>query len=203
MNIAILGVGNIGRTLGKKWAATGHSVAYGVRNPADPKYQAVLTQTGGDASLATLAQAAESSQVVLLAIPGGAVEAFAADHGETLDGKIILDATNHVGQADLHSFAAIAAAAPNAKLYRAFSTLGWENFETPEIDGQLVDLFYCGDDGDSRATVETLIADVGLRPVYVGGREQVGIVDGLTRLWFALVFQQGYSRRLVFNMLTG
>ena len=107
-----------------------------------------------------------------------------------------------MGQPDLHNFATITAVAPNAKLYRAFSTLGWENFETPEIDGQQIDLFYCGDDGGSQAIVEALIMDVGLRPVYVGGREQVGVVDGLTRLWFTLAFQQGYGRRLAFTMLS-
>ena len=201
MNIAVLGTGNIGGTLGKKWAAAGHTVTYGVRNPADPKYQAVLAQTGGNAALATLAEAATVGDVIVLAIPGGAVDAFASAHAKILNGKVILDATNNVGQPDLHNFATITAAAPNAKLYRAFSTLGWENFETPEIDGQQIDLFYCGDDGGSQAIVEALITDVGLRPVYVGGREQVGVVDGLTRLWFALAFQQGYGRRLAFTML--
>ena len=202
MNIAILGAGNIGRTLGKKWAAAGHAVTFGVRNPADPKYQAVVDHTGGESSLATLAEAAAAGEVIVLAIPGGAVDDFTAAHGETLSGKIILDATNRVGAAELNNFAVVTAAAPDAKLYRAFSTLGWENFETPEFSGQQVDLFYCGDDGDSQAIVEALIAEVGLQPVYVGGREQIGVVDGLTRLWFALAFQQDYGRRLAFKMLT-
>lgn len=202
MNIAILGTGNIGSTLGKKWAVAGHAITYGVRNPADPKYQTVLAETGEQATLATLAEAAAAAEVVLLAIPGGAVDEFTAAHGDALAGKIILDATNRVGQAEINNFAAISAAAPDAKLYRAFSTLGWENFETPKLGGQPVDLFYCGDDS-ARATVEALITDLGLRPVYVGGRDQVGVIDGLTRLWFALAFGQGRGRRLAFKMVTG
>lgn len=203
MNIAILGTGNIGGTLGKKWAAAGHTITYGVRNPADPKYQAVIAETSGRVTLATLAEAAATAEVVLLAIPGGGVDEFAAAHGHTLAGKIILDATNRVGQAELHSFAALSAAAPNAKLFRAFSTLGWENFETPELGGQPVDLFFCGDEGDVRVVVESLIAGIGLRPVYVGGREQAAVIDGLTRLWFALAFGQRRGRRLAFKMVTG
>jgi predicted dinucleotide-binding enzyme len=50
--------------------------------------------------------------------------------------------------------------------------------------------------------VESLIADVGLRPIYIGDLEQVAVVDNLTRLWFALAFGQGYGRRLAFKMLT-
>jgi hypothetical protein len=36
MKITIIGAGNIGRTLGSKWAQVDHQVTYGVRNPADP-----------------------------------------------------------------------------------------------------------------------------------------------------------------------
>ena len=32
MKIAVLGAGNIGGTLGKKWLAAGHEVVFGVRD---------------------------------------------------------------------------------------------------------------------------------------------------------------------------
>ena len=199
MNIVILGSGNIGGTLGKKWAAAGHQVTYGARNPDDPKYAELLDLS--NIRVTTVAQAVAAGEVLLLAIPGGAVVDILAQVHDLLDDKVIMDATNNVRQAELNSFAAITTAAPGARLYRAFSTLGWENFKTPEINGQQVDLFYCGDEGESKTTIETLIADVGLRPVYVGDQEQVGVVDGLTRLWFALAFGQSRGRRLAFKML--
>ena len=40
MNIAILGAGNIGRTLGVKWLAAGHQVTFGVRELESPKTEA-------------------------------------------------------------------------------------------------------------------------------------------------------------------
>lgn len=202
MNIAILGPGNIGGTLGKKWAAAGHQVRFGARQPDDPKYSSLLEGIQGEASVVTIDAALAFGQVVLLAIPGGAVSEMMAKLGGRLNGKIIIDATNRVGQADMSNFAAISVGAPEASLYRAFSTLGWENFETPKLGGQQIDLFYCGDAGDTRTAVEGLIADVGLRPVYVGGREQVGVIDGLTRLWFALAMGQGRGRRLAFKMIS-
>jgi predicted dinucleotide-binding enzyme len=79
--------------------------------------------------------------------------------------------------------------------------LGWENFAEPVIDGQQVDLFYCGDDGPAQPIVHDLIADIGLRPVYIGDVQLAGAIDGLTRLWFALALQQGYGRHLGFKML--
>ena len=200
MNIAILGSGNIGRTLGKKWAAAGHQITFGARNPGDPKYDNLLNQS--NMQVATIEAAVGTCQTLLLAIPGSAVSIRLSQIRLMLAEKIIIDATNQVGQAEMNSFAAITAAAPNAKVYRAFSTLGWENFETPQIKGQQLDLFYCGDEGQSKTIVEALITDIGLHPIYLGNREQVGTVDGLTKLWFALVFGQGYGRRLAFKMLT-
>jgi predicted dinucleotide-binding enzyme len=50
--------------------------------------------------------------------------------------------------------------------------------------------------------VERLIADVGLHPVYVGGPEQAGVVDGVASLWFALALGQRQGRRLAFKVLT-
>ncbi len=34
LRIAILGAGDIGGTLGRKWARAGHTIAFGVKNPA-------------------------------------------------------------------------------------------------------------------------------------------------------------------------
>ena len=39
MDIAVIGAGNVGGTLGTRWAQGGHRVAFGVRNPRDPKSQ--------------------------------------------------------------------------------------------------------------------------------------------------------------------
>lgn len=65
-----------------------------------------------------------------------------------------------------------------------------------------MDLFHCGPDGEPRATVERLIADVGLRPVWVvGGPEEVDVVDGVPRLWFTLVATRRLGRRLALKVI--
>jgi 8-hydroxy-5-deazaflavin:NADPH oxidoreductase len=90
---------------------------------------------------------------------------------------------------------------------RAWSTRwvlmpGWENFANPEFpSGERADLFYAGPDGPSREKVGTLVSDVGLRPVWVGGPEHVETVDGMTRLWFAVARRQR-GRHTAFRTLT-
>jgi len=49
--------------------------------------------------------------------------------------------------------------------------------------------------------VERLIGDVGLRPVWLGGPEEVEIVDGLLRVWFTLVVRQHRGRHLAFTLI--
>ena len=39
MNIGIVGAGNIGGTLGRKWAEAGHDVTFGVRHPDEQDSQ--------------------------------------------------------------------------------------------------------------------------------------------------------------------
>ena len=50
--------------------------------------------------------------------------------------------------------------------------------------------------------VEQLIADIGLRPVWVGGPEYTPTVDAIASLWFALALKQGRGRHLAFKLLT-
>jgi predicted dinucleotide-binding enzyme len=201
MNIAVLGCGNIGGTLGQKWAQAGHTVTFGVRHPNDEKTQALVGSYGPQASLTGTAAAIASSPVVVFAIPGSGVEAAVAEHSAALAGKIVLDATNKIGQQPAHNLAAFTAHAPTAHWYRAFNHLGWENFENPRYGAEVADLFFCGAPGEPRAVVEGLISDVGLRPVYIGGPDQADNVDALLRLWMALVRGQGMGRGVAFKLL--
>ena len=87
MNITIIGAGNVGKTVGTKWIQAGHQVIYGVRNPADPKY--------ADLNVAPIQESLVKAEVVLLAMPGMAVEEFANQFGTELAGKIVIDSTNN------------------------------------------------------------------------------------------------------------
>jgi predicted dinucleotide-binding enzyme len=198
VKVAVIGAGNIGGTLGRKWLASGHEVRFGVGSTAT--YDD-LAAAGGVVTGATGAVA--GADVVVLAVPAAAVGDVLSQVGASLDGVVVIDATNNVGGGGpLNASAALGNAAPGASYYRAFNTLGWENFATPSFGGgERADLFYAGPDGPSREAVERLVEDVGLRPVWVGGPEHVETVDGVGRLWFALVMGRRMPRHTAFRVL--
>lgn len=199
MKIAIIGAKTIGSTLGRKWAQAQHQLMFGVRDTSKPETQALATEL--NAKLGTAAQAIEFGEVVVFAIPGKAMAQTIEQNAAALAGKTIIDTANNMGASTLNSAAEFAKHVPSAKVYRAFNSLGWENFANPMLGGLQADLFYCGAPQD-RANVEQLISHVGLRPVYVGGLEQVALVDMLGGLWFAMALGQGHGRRLAFKMIT-
>jgi predicted dinucleotide-binding enzyme len=203
LNIAVLGAGNIGGTLGRKWAQAGHKVSFGVTDPSGPKSGALRADLGNDIAIGSVGDALAAGDIVLVAVPGAVVEQTVAENAPLLDGKIIIDAANNMGSSGPpNSLATYQAHAPNARVYRAFNTLGWENFANPVVGGEQADLFFCGPDGDERKAVEQLITDVGLRPIWVGGLEEIERIDALLGLWFTMAVRRGYGRRLAFKMLS-
>lgn len=201
MKVAVLGSGKIGSTLGKKWARADHEVVFGVRDVNSPKARALLETGANNLSLDAIGRAIAFGEVVVFAVPGAAVEALVDAHAQVLNRKIVVDSTNKIGAAEMNNLATFATKTPEAKVFRAFNTLGWENFAEPRFGTVQADLFYCGpDDGEARTAMEQLIADIGLRPVRVGGLDQVQLVDTVTRLWFALAMGQKMGRHLAFNL---
>ncbi len=198
-SIAVIGSGRIGAALAGKWVAKGHAVTFGSRSPTKVELVELAKQIGTDR--AEVEDAVRRSDVVAFAIPGKEMAGTLTHLGPLLDGKVMIDAANNVGAEHANSAIAAAETAPGAAYYRAFNSYGWEQLEQPIVDGTVADAFYCGPDGPSRATMEQLIADVGFRPVWVGGPEEVEIVDGLLRLWFTMVMKHGHSRRLALKVL--
>ncbi len=138
------------------------------------------------------------SEVVILAIPGGAVADLADKHAGVLAGKLVIDATNQMGAAVANARTSLPA---SVRYARAFNTLGGENMADPIVGGERADMFFSAPVGD-RETVEAVIEGVGLRPIYVG-EDQEAIIDALFQLWVALAMRQGRGRRLALRLLEG
>ncbi len=200
MKIAILGAGNIGGTLGKKWHAAGHEVVFGVRDPNSPKTKAALQQAQ-DVRALDLKSAIEFGEVILFSIPWKTVPEVAKEHAATLHGKTLIDATNNFAGPVINNLAALSEAAPDSKIYRAFNSLGWEIFAQPIINGVQADMFYSGPDGEMREQIQTLIEEVGVNPVWVGDNDRIQLVDNLGALWVHMVFQRGWNRRSAFKAI--
>ena len=201
MDIAVIGAGSVGLALARAWQNAGLRVTIAVRDPEADRYEAVWTEF----AIGTIEETVPQAAATLLAVPGAALPELLSARAAVLDGRLLLDATNAMGGVHLHQVALLQASLPQARVYRAFNTLGWENYTTPGFDvaGTLVpaDLFFCGPDGADLPQVEQLISAVGLHPVRIGDLDAVNLLDGVTRLWFALAVGQGHGRHLAFRVL--
>jgi predicted dinucleotide-binding enzyme len=189
--IAVIGAGNIGGTLGDAWRRAGHDVTFGVRAGGERRDHG--------RRFATPELAIRDAEVVVFALPGTAMDETVPRLAGSLQGRVVIDATNRIGVPKAHS-EALWALAPGVAVFRAFNSLGWENFRDPHYGDDVADLFFAGPVGAARGTDAGLILDVGLRPIYTG--TDPDLVDGVLRLWFALVRGQGMGRGVAFKVLT-
>jgi 8-hydroxy-5-deazaflavin:NADPH oxidoreductase len=193
MDVAVIGTGFIGGILGRSLAEAGHQVTFGSRHPEDDEVAA-----DSSAVVSSVSAALAAADLVILALPGPAVPELVQSQGEALSGKLVIDATNQMGEPVANCRAAL----PHSVRYaRAFNTLGGENMADPMFDDGPADMFFSAPESDRRI-VETVIDGVGLRPIFVGSDEEE-IVDCLFRLWVALAMKQGRGRRLALRLLGG
>ncbi|HBY60651.1 MAG TPA: hypothetical protein DEH78_12570 [Solibacterales bacterium] len=198
MNIAILGAGNVGASLGGVWSAKGHRVVYGVRNPADPKYATLNT--------ATPAEAARTAEVVVLATPWPATK-DAIEGAGGLAGKIVLDATNPleglklaVGFTDSGG-EMVARWAPGARVVKIFNSTGNNNMENTAYPGGTPAMFYAGDDAAAKSAAAQLAADLGFEPVDAGPLTNARLLEPLALLWIDQAFFRGRGREFAIALL--
>lgn len=207
MKIAVIGAGNVGGTLGRRWAALGHEVVFGVRDPAREKYQGLVTQTGGRARLATNREACQGAGAVLLATPWSTTQAALAECGP-LEGQVLIDATNPLG-ADLHLTMGhtdsggeqVARWASGARVVKAFNTTGFNVMEDPVIHGRHAVMFVAGDDPAAKAVVCDLASTIGFEAVDAGALDSSRMLEPLAQLWIHCAYRQGLTREYAFHLL--
>jgi predicted dinucleotide-binding enzyme len=204
MKIGIIGAGNIGGTLGRRWAAQGHQLMFGVRDPHSQKIQDLLASIEGQVEAGSIPAAAAFGDLILLAVPGSAALDIISQAGD-LSGKILVDANNRIGAAiePGRSLAEeLARQAPGARLVKAFNTTGYENMLDPQFGPLQADMFICGDDPAAKAVVAQLAEGLGFHIVDTGPLSSAALLEALAGLWVHLAYRQGLGRNITFKLLT-
>ena len=204
MKIAIIGAGNVGGTLGKRWARAGHEVAFGVRDPAEARAAALVRDAGPGARAASVSEAVREAAVVLLSVPWeNAQEALAA--AGDLRGRILIDATNPValtaeglrqGLVIGHTTSGaeeVARWADGARVVKAFNTTGWQNMADPLYGSQGLSMLLCGDDAEARKTTADLARQLGFEPVDVGPLRSARYLEAVAMLWIDMAVLRGFG----------
>jgi 8-hydroxy-5-deazaflavin:NADPH oxidoreductase len=209
MKIAIIGSGNVGSALGKRWAANGHQIIFGSRNPQSEKNQALVKSIGANAHVGPIHLATVNADVVVLATPWGDATEEAIRTAGDLAGKIVIDATNPLnpglqGLALGHTTSAgeqVAAWATGARVVKAFNTTGANNMLDPNYDGQAATMFLCGDADEAKSVVAGLASEIGFDPVDVGLLSMARELEPLAMLWIHLAYVQGMGRNIALKLL--
>jgi NADPH-dependent F420 reductase len=185
--IAVIGTGNVGSALGQRFAQLGHRVIYGSREPERRSVERLVAETGSEAAAASQEAAAEAADIVVFAVPWNVVEDLTRSLGD-LAGKIVIDPTNprRIAADGLRDYAfdgsnaeRIQALAPDARVVKAFSTLGAETMLDPAVAGGPVSVPIAGDDAGAKKVVAGLVRGIGLEPVDVGPLRYAHVIEGL------------------------
>ena len=208
MKLAILGAGSVGSTLGRAWAKQGHTIIFGVRDVNAPKVQTLLAEIGTNAQAATLAEAADRSDVVVLTVTWEAMPEVVKTVGK-LDGKILLDCTNPLVGNQLDAAMnltqsggeQVAAWFPNAKVVKILNQIGWETMANPKYENESATMFYAGDAADAKQVAAQLATDLGFEPINAGTLAASKFLETLAIFWGQLAYGQGLGRNIAWRLL--
>jgi len=188
MQLAMLGTGNVARVLARSWSAAGHEITFGSRDPA--------SKGALEATVTFPSPAVAWSDVVVNATPGSASLEFVQGIGAAeFAGKVLVDVAN----ASTPSFELVypnsslgeklQAALPEAKVVKTMNTAAMSVMIEP---GKLPpsSVFVSGDDAAAKATVISLLADLGWPEesvVDLGGIRSARGPEHYSVMWAALM----------------
>ena len=177
--IGVIGSGNVGSALGRVWANAGHQVMFASRNlDHDKKLAASI---GANARAGTAAEAATFGDVLLFAVPYGALPDLGKTLAGSIKGKVLIDACNPFPNRDGEianrareqgAGRVSAELLPGARIVRAFNAVGAARMgQVHEEPGQ-VGMPIAGDDKEAIEIASRLIREIGFEPVLVGGLDK-------------------------------
>lgn len=204
MKIAIIGAGNVGGALAKRWADAGHTIFLGMRNP-DSKAAKELINFNGNISSDTISNAIDKSEVVLFSTPPDVAVKIAKDI-PLLKNKIIIDATNSVfvqPEPYKTAFDGIKKETSNDKVVKCFNTTGFENMVDPKYGNESADMFVASSNIEAKNIVIKLAEEVGFAKCYdFGGDEKVELLEQFALSWINLAVIQKNGRNIAFKIIS-
>jgi 8-hydroxy-5-deazaflavin:NADPH oxidoreductase len=186
VRIAIVGAGRIGGNAARWWSRAGHDVVICVSRHPD-QLAARAAELGDHVSAASPAQAVVGTDVVMLAVPWGAIDQALAELGP-LAGSVVVDATNPYGPglqpAPGQTVAQFnAARLPGARYVRGFNTLtaSFQAHAANRSGDRRAVLFICGDYPAANDIVAKLIEDAGFAAVDLGSTAHAAVMEAPRR----------------------
>jgi predicted dinucleotide-binding enzyme len=192
--IGVLGSGVVAQTLAAGFEKHGYQVMIGTRDKQ--KLQAWCTQDKSVA-LGGFSEAAAFGEIVVLAVKGSAsAEALSLAGAENLARKVVIDATNPIADAPpekgvLKFFTSLDESLmeklqrefPDARMVKAFNSVGSYNFIDPQFPDGRPTMFICGNDQAAKKTVAELLDQAGWEFADMGEAIAARAIEPLCMLW--------------------
>jgi predicted dinucleotide-binding enzyme len=185
IRIGIIGSGNMGGAVGLQWARAGHEILFSSRNPSD--LNELVGEAGPRARSGFPDDAARFGEVVLIAVPYGALPQVGAEYAPLMAGKIVIDCGNPRADRDgpmadeaIAKGTGVASAEylPGVRLVRAFNALSYQQvLGEAHRDGERIGIPIAADDPEAIRVTTELVVDAGFDPVVVGGLERARDFD--------------------------
>jgi predicted dinucleotide-binding enzyme len=186
--IAIIGNGNVGSALGRGLKRAGHDVR----------------TTGRE----KVRETAAWGEIVILAVPFGAIDDTLKAMGDAIKGKILVDVSNalddNMGLAigcTTSGAEELQKKAKGAKVVKAFNTVFAEHQEDGRIGDQVLTAFVAGDDETARNAVLTLAKDIGFDAVSGGPLQNARWLETLGYLNIQLGYVVGHGTKTGFRYI--
>jgi predicted dinucleotide-binding enzyme len=150
------------------------------------------------------------SEVVILAVPFGALDDVVRAAGEALAGKTVIDVTNALGPDMSLAVGFTTSGAeelqkklPRSRVVKAFNTVFAQHMDSGRLGDQRLSAFVAGDDAQARQTVLGLAGDIGFDPVDVGPLRLARTLEPLALLNINLGYVQKLGPKVGFRLLRG
>lgn len=168
----------------------------------------LLAESGPSATSGSFDEAVHACDVLLLATPWPATESLLESLGDLRD-KVLIDATNPLkpdlsgltDSGDMSGGEMVASWAKNARVVKAFNTVGFNVMANPHFDSGSAMMLYCGDDTVAKKVLIELAEDLGFEPADAGPLKQARVLEPLALLWISLALQYGWGRDFAFQTL--
>lgn len=201
MNVTIIGTGNMGRSLGYRFVAGGHTVTLVGRNLEHTETLAAELRAGltGDVRVQTTSLDAINDPIIVLALMYPVALEIVKHYGAHWSGKTILDVTIPLNETydalviDQNTSAAeeIAHLLPaDTTVVKAFNTVFATSLQTGKAGGSPLEVLLAGDSVQAKQTVAQLIQDGGMIPVDAGVLHHAHQLEELMLLGILLNFRQ-------------
>jgi predicted dinucleotide-binding enzyme len=217
-NVGIIGSGDVGQKLGDGFIELGYAVKIGTRDPQkvaawvekhrgeeETKEGSTLSSSLGSSSSpscssGSFAEAATFGDIVVIATAWAGTQAAIDLAGPAnFAGKVVIDVTNPLDFSSMPPKLAVGFTdsageiiqrlLPDAKVVKAFNTVGNPLMVHPDFAGGRPTMFVCGNDDDAKKVVRDIAFSFGWESTDVGGIEGSRLLEPLAMLWIVQYFR--------------